>query len=105
MSGADAEQVRGIAFSVAQILNVNARNVNYNWKRAGSDGAHWSQSQEVRLLGLSSGAVAQALNTVVSGIAATQMRSGTYLVDVLVRASADDRRVAVNDPRASGAIA
>ena len=46
---------------------------------------------QARLLGLSSEDLAQALNTVVSGITSTQMRSGIYLVDVLVRASAEQR--------------
>lgn len=46
---------------------------------------------QARLLGLSSENLSQALNTVVSGITSTQMRSGTYLVDVLVRASGEQR--------------
>jgi multidrug efflux pump subunit AcrB len=46
---------------------------------------------QTRLLGLSSQDLAQALNMVVSGVTATQMRSGIYLVDVLVRAFADQR--------------
>ena len=46
---------------------------------------------QARLVGLSSQDLAQALNTVVSGVTATQMRSGIYLVDVLVRASAEQR--------------
>ena len=46
---------------------------------------------QARLLGVSSAYLAQALNTVVSGTIATEMRSGIYLEDVLVRASADER--------------
>ena len=46
---------------------------------------------QARLLGLSSQDLALSLNTVVSGVTATQMRSGIYLVDVLVRASAEQR--------------
>src|SRR5690348_10982779 len=46
---------------------------------------------QARLLGLSSQDLALALNTVVSGVTSTQMRSGIYLVDVLVRASAEQR--------------
>src|SRR6202035_2731911 len=46
---------------------------------------------QARLLGLSSQDLAQSLNTVVSGVTATQMRSGIYLVDVLVRASDEER--------------
>jgi multidrug efflux pump subunit AcrB len=46
---------------------------------------------QVRLLGLSSQQLALSLNAVVSGVTATQVRSGIYLVDVLVRASAEQR--------------
>ncbi|HEX6442786.1 MAG TPA: efflux RND transporter permease subunit, partial [Stellaceae bacterium] len=46
---------------------------------------------QARLLSLSSQDLAQALNTILSGVTATQMRSGIYLVDVLVRASAEQR--------------
>jgi multidrug efflux pump len=46
---------------------------------------------QARLLGLSSQQLALSLNAVVSGVTATQVRSGIYLVDVLVRASADQR--------------
>ena len=42
-------------------------------------------------MGLSSQDLAQSLNTVVSGVTATQVRDGIYLVDVVVRASAEQR--------------
>src|SRR5271165_2713574 len=46
---------------------------------------------QARLMGLNSQDLAVSLNTVVSGVTATQVRSGIYLVDVLIRASADQR--------------
>jgi multidrug efflux pump subunit AcrB len=46
---------------------------------------------QARQMGLNSQDLAVSLNTVVSGITATQVRSGIYLVDVLIRASADQR--------------
>ena len=46
---------------------------------------------QARLLGLSSQDLAQSLNTVVSGVTATELRSGIHLVDVVVRASAEQR--------------
>jgi len=93
VSGVDPEQVRAIAFNVAQILNgdPSARNVNYNWMEPARTVRIRVDQDQARLLGLSSENLAQALNTVMSGITATQMRSGIYLVDVLVRASADQR--------------
>jgi multidrug efflux pump subunit AcrB len=93
VSGIEPEQVRAIAFNVAQILNddPSARNVNYNWMEPARTVRIRVDQDQTRLLGLSSEALAQALNTVMSGITATQMRSGIYLVNVLVRASADQR--------------
>jgi multidrug efflux pump len=93
LSGLDPEQVRASAFDVAQILNddPSARNVNYNWMEPARTVRIRVDQDEARLIGLSSEALAQALNTVMSGITATQMRSGIYLVDVLVRASAEQR--------------
>ena len=93
VSGVEPGQVRAIAFNVAQILNddPSARNVNYNWMEPARTVRIRVDQDQARLLGLSSEDLAQALNTVVSGITATQMRSGIYLDDVLVRASAEQR--------------
>jgi multidrug efflux pump subunit AcrB len=93
VSGPEPEQVRAIAFKVAAELGSvpGAENVNYNWMEpARTIRIHVDQDQ-ARLLGLSSQQVALAINSVVSGVTATQVRSGIYLVDVLVRASADQR--------------
>ena len=93
VSGPEPDQVRAIAFKVAQVLDDDpgARNVNYNWMEPARTVSIRVDQDQARLLGLSSQDLAQALNTVVSGITATQMRSGIYLVDVLVRASAEQR--------------
>ena len=93
VSGRDAEQVRRIAFDVAHILgsDANAANVNYNWMEPARTIKIRIDQDQARLMGVSSAYVAQALNTVVSGVTATEMRSGIYLVDVLVRASGEQR--------------
>ena len=93
VSGPEPDQVRGIAFKVAEAIGSTpgARNVNYNWMEPARTVRIRVDQDEARLLGLSSQDLAQALNTVVSGVTATQVRSGIYLVDVLVRASADQR--------------
>jgi multidrug efflux pump len=49
---------------------------------------------EARLLGLSSQALAGVLNTVMSGASITQVRDDIYLVDVIVRAT-DEQRVSL----------
>ena len=94
VSGPEPDQVRAIAFKVAQVIGVRRRaseNVNYNWMEPARTVRIRVDQDQARLLGLSSQELAQSLNTVVSGVTATQMRSGIYLVDVLVRASAEQR--------------
>ena len=93
VSGPEPDQVRAIAFKVAQVMGTTpaVRNVNYNWMEPARTVRIRVDQDQARLLGLSSQDLAQALNTVVSGVTATQMRSGIYLVDVLVRASAEQR--------------
>ena len=62
-----------------------------NWMQPGRTVRIQVDQDKARLMGLSSQDLAQSLNTVVSGVTATEMRSGIYLVDVLVRASAEER--------------
>ena len=93
VSGPEPGQVRAIAFKVAQEIGSapGAENVNYNWMEPARTLRIQVDQDQARLLGLSSQQLAAAVNTVLSGITATQVRSGIYLVDVLVRASADQR--------------
>jgi len=93
VSGPEPDQVRAIAFKVAQAM-ANARgadNVNYNWMEPARTVRIRVDQDQARLLGLSSQDLAQAMNTVLSGVTATQVRSGIWLVDVLVRAQAEQR--------------
>src|SRR5215469_10625835 len=53
---------------------------------------------EARLLGLSSQAIAAVLNTVISGTSVTQVRDDIYLVDVILRAT-DEQRVSLANLR------
>ena len=93
VSGPEPEQVRAIAVRVAQILqsDPDAANVNYNWMEPARTVRIRVDQDQARLLGLSSQQLASALDAVASGITATQVRSGIYLEDVLVRANARQR--------------
>jgi multidrug efflux pump subunit AcrB len=93
VSGLEPDQVRAIAFKVAQEIGSapGTANVNYNWMEPARTIRIRVDQDQARLLGLSSQQLALSLNAVVSGVTATQMRSGIYLVDVLVRASAEQR--------------
>jgi multidrug efflux pump subunit AcrB len=85
--------VRAIAFQVAQVIGAapGAGNVNYNWMEPARTIRIRVDQDQARLLGSNSQQLAQSLYAVVSGVTATQVRSGIYLVDVLVRASAEQR--------------
>ena len=93
VSGREPDQVRAIAFKVAEEIGSapGARNVNYNWMEPARTVRIQVDQDKARLLGLSSQDLAQSLNTVLSGVTSTQLRSGIYFVDVLVRASAEQR--------------
>jgi multidrug efflux pump subunit AcrB len=93
VSGPEPEQVRDIAFKVAQIMGAEAavRNVSYNWIEPARTVRIRVDQDQARLVGLSSQDLAQYLNTVVSGVTVTEMRDGIYLVDVLARAFAEER--------------
>jgi multidrug efflux pump subunit AcrB len=93
VSGPEPDQVRDIGFRVANEIasTPGAWNVNYNWMQPARTIRIQVDQDRARLLGLSSQDLALSLNTVVSGITATQMRSGIYLVDVLTRSFAEQR--------------
>jgi multidrug efflux pump subunit AcrB len=100
VSGPEPDQVRAISFKVAEEIGSapGATNVNYNWMEPARTVRIRVDQDQARLLGLSSQDLAQSLNTVVSGITSTQMRSGIYLVDVLVRAT-DEQRMSLSTIR------
>ena len=107
VSGPEPDQVRAIAFKVAEEIGSTpgTSNVNYNWMEPARTVRIRVDQDQARLLGLSSQDLAQSLNTVVSGITATQMRSGIYLVDVLVAGLRRAAHVAIDDPDFAGASA
>ena len=93
VKGSDSDQVRAIALQVAQVVAAEpgTRNVNFNWMNPARMLRIRVDQDKARLLGVSSQDLALSINTVVSGITATQVRSGIHLVDVLVRASDEQR--------------
>ena len=96
VSGPDVDQVRAIALKVAQIIATNpkAEKVNFDWIKPARQVRIRVDQDEARLLGLSSQALAGVLNTVISGTSVTQVRDDIYLVDVIARAT-DEQRVSL----------
>ncbi len=93
VSGHNLEQVRDIAYKVAQILGSESkvRDVNFDWIEPSRVLRIKVNQNEAKLLGLSSEDLASALNAVVSGMKITQVRDSTYLIDVVIRAEAEQR--------------
>ena len=96
VSGPDVAQVRDIAFKLAQVVATNpqAEQVNFDWIEPARQVRIRIDQDEARLLGLSSQALASVLNTVISGSSITQVRDDIYLVDVVARAT-DEQRVSL----------
>jgi multidrug efflux pump subunit AcrB len=93
VSGPDIAQVREISFKLAAIIATDPRavSVNFEWIEPARQVRVRIDQNEARLLGLSSQTLASVLNTVVSGASVTQVRDDIYLVDVVVRATDEER--------------
>ena len=100
VSGPDVGQVREIALKLAQIVAANpkAEKVNFDWIEPARQVRIRVDQDEARLLGLSSQALASVLNTAISGTSVTQVRDDIYLIDVIARAT-DEQRVSLDTLR------
>ncbi|RVG73125.1 efflux RND transporter permease subunit [Sinorhizobium meliloti] len=93
VSGPDVTKVRALAFRVADVLGSDprARNVNFDWIEPARVIRVNVDQDQARLLGVSSQALGAVINTVMSGVTVTQLRDDRYLIDVVVRAEAEQR--------------
>jgi len=100
VSGPDLNEVRDIAMRLARVMaeHSGARQVNFDWIEPARMVRIRVDQDKARLLGLSTQALANVLNTVVSGEPVTQVRDGIYLVNVLARAT-DEQRVSLSTLR------
>jgi multidrug efflux pump subunit AcrB len=96
VSGPDVERVREIALKVAQTVAANpgVKQVNFDWMEPARQVRIRVDQDEARLLGLSSQTIASVLNTVISGAPVTQVRDDIYLINVVARAT-DEQRVSL----------
>ncbi|QOG17521.1 efflux RND transporter permease subunit [Bradyrhizobium sp. SEMIA] len=100
VSGPDVERVREIALDVGRIVgsSLETKQVNFDWMEPDRQVRIRIDQSEARLLGLSSQAIATALNAVMTGIPITQVRDDIYLVNVVARAT-DAQRVSLDSLR------
>lgn len=93
VSGPDATRAREAALDLARVIGENPaiRNINYDWNEP-AKAVHIDVDQDrARLLGLSSQQVASNINAILTGQTVTQMRDGTYLIDIVARAAPEER--------------
>ncbi len=91
--GADMQAVRGVADEVLAALRATpgTRRAEIGWgERAPGLTLELDQAR-IKALGLSPAQIAQALQAQISGTTATQLRAGTKLIDVVLRAAPEER--------------
>ena len=96
VSGPDIEKVRAISFDLAGVIasEPRAERVNFDWIEPTREVRIVVDQDQARILGLNTQALAGVLNTVMSGRPVTQVRDDIYLVDVVLRAT-DEQRVSL----------
>jgi multidrug efflux pump len=93
VQGPEPDKVRAIAAEVRDVVrrNPQTRDVELQWGEQAKAIRFVIDQDRARLLGVSSQEVAQTLQTLLSGATITQLREDNRLVDVVLRAAADER--------------
>jgi multidrug efflux pump subunit AcrB len=93
ISGPETVKVREIAQNFASLLGKtpNARNVNFDWNEPSKVVRVEVDQDRARALGISSQALSQTINAILSGTTVTQVRDDIYLIDIVARAIPDER--------------
>ncbi|WP_029353867.1 efflux RND transporter permease subunit [Bosea sp. 117] len=98
--GPELGQVRDIAFRLAEVIAADplTETVNYDWIEPAREIRVRIDQDQARLLGLSTEAIGSVLNTMITGAPVTQVRDDIYLVNVVLRAT-DEQRVSLDTLR------
>jgi multidrug efflux pump subunit AcrB len=93
VSGPEMDEVREIALGLAQVMaaSPHAQRINFDWNEPARQVRVRVDQDEARRLGLSSATLAAALNAAVTGSTVTQVRDDIYLIDVVARATGEER--------------
>jgi multidrug efflux pump subunit AcrB len=93
VSGPDITEVRGAALRLAEVMGSNpaVKKINFDWMEPGRQVRINIDQDQARRLNLSSQALAVVLNGVVSGQPVTRVRDNIYLVNVVARATDEQR--------------
>ncbi|UXN67325.1 efflux RND transporter permease subunit (plasmid) [Phyllobacterium sp. A18/5-2] len=98
--GPDLGKIRDIALELARIVAADAlsMHVNFDWIEPAREIRIQVDQDQARLLGISSEAIGGVLNAVISGTPVTQVRDNIYLIDVVLRAT-DEQRISLETLR------
>ncbi|WP_415504013.1 efflux RND transporter permease subunit [Acetobacter sp.] len=93
VSGRDPDKLRHYAQDVAQMMAAtgNLHLINFDWGDPARKLRIDVRQEAARRLGLSSAAIARAINSTVTGTTATQLRDNIYFVDIVLRAKKEER--------------
>ena len=93
VNGPDIERVRSIALRVGEVMGVNphTRLVNFDWMEPSRQLRIRVDQEQARQLGLSSSSIATVLSAAINGATITQVRDHIYLIDVIFRATEEER--------------
>ena len=93
VSGEDVAGLRKAAEAVASVMRANphVRDVNFDWNEMSKSVRLKIDQDRARALGISSAELSNAVNLLLSGAVATQMREKDQLIDVVIRASETER--------------
>ena len=93
ISGPDAMKVRDYAQAFGSLLGntPSAVNINFDWNEPSKMVRVEVDQDRARSLGISSQALSQNINAVLSGSTVTQLRDGIYLIDIVARAIPEER--------------
>jgi multidrug efflux pump subunit AcrB len=91
--GPDPLEVRRIAADVraAMVANPNTVEPQFDWNEQAKTLQVRLDQNRIRALGLNTADVSNTLQTLLSGVKVTEYREGTELIDVIVRAPAEER--------------
>jgi multidrug efflux pump subunit AcrB len=93
ISGTDPTKVRELAHGFASLIDKtpHARNINFDWNEPAKAVRVEVDQDRARTLGISSQALSETINAVLTGTNVTQVRDSIYLVDIVARAVPDER--------------
>ena len=93
VTGPDADEVRRYSLELAQLIGADerVRHINYDWMEPARQVRVVVNQDEARRLGVSTRSLSSVLNAAMTGTVVTQVRDDIYLVNVVARATNEQR--------------